>query len=108
MFQTTFRYKKATLVTFLGLLTLCTVKFLNYGSEFLPQLNEGAIYIRATLPNSVNLEESTRLTKEMKSIMMENCEEIDFVLTQTGRPNDGTDPTGFFNKIGRASCRERE
>src|SRR5690554_199930 len=97
MFQTTFRYKKATLVTFLGLLTLCTVKFLNYGSEFLPQLNEGAIYIRATLPNSVNLEESTRLTKEMKSIMMENCEEIDFVLTQTGRPNDGTDPTGFFN-----------
>ncbi len=97
MFQTTFKYKKATLVTFLGLLTLCTVKFLNYGSEFLPQLNEGAIYIRATLPNSVNLEESTRLTKEMKSIMMENCEEIDFVLTQTGRPNDGTDPTGFFN-----------
>ncbi|HLW41151.1 MAG TPA: CusA/CzcA family heavy metal efflux RND transporter [Flavobacterium sp.] len=97
MFQATFRYKKATLVTFLGLLTLCTVKFLNYGSEFLPQLNEGAIYIRATLPNSVNLEESTRLTKEMKSIMMENCEEIDFVLTQTGRPNDGTDPTGFFN-----------
>jgi len=97
MFQTTFRFKKATLITFTGLLALCTVKFMNYGSEFLPQLNEGAIYIRATLPNSVNLEESTRLTKEMKGIMIENFEEIDFVLTQTGRPNDGTDPTGFFN-----------
>jgi len=97
MFKATFKYKKTTLITFVGLLTLCGVKFLSYGSEFLPQLNEGAIYIRATLPNSVNLEESTRLTKEMKNIMRTHCEEIDFVLTQTGRPNDGTDPTGFFN-----------
>lgn len=97
MFKATFKYKKTTLITFVGLLTLCGVKFLSYGSEFLPQLNEGVIYIRATLPNSVNLEESTRLTKEMKNIMRTHCEEIDFVLTQTGRPNDGTDPTGFFN-----------
>lgn len=97
IFKATFKYKKTTLITFVGLLTLCGVKFLSYGSEFLPQLNEGAIYIRATLPNSVNLEESTRLTKEMKNIMRTHCEEIDFVLTQTGRPNDGTDPTGFFN-----------
>src|SRR5690606_35610392 len=73
------------------------LKFLHYGSEFLPKLNEGAIYIRATLPNSVNLEESTRLTQEMKQIMVKSCEEIDFIFTQTGRPNDGTDPTGFFN-----------
>ena len=70
---------------------------MNYGSEFLPQLNEGAIYIRATLPNSINLDESSRLTKEMKQLMVETCPEIDFILTQTGRPNDGTDPTGFFN-----------
>ena len=70
---------------------------MNYGSEFLPQLNEGSIYVRATLPNSVNLEESTRLTKEMKNLLRKDCDEIDFILTQTGRPNDGTDPTGFFN-----------
>lgn len=97
MFQKAFKYKKVTVAFFIGLLALCTFKFSNYGSEFLPQLNEGAIYIRATLPNSISLQESTKLTKEMKKIMVDNCKEIDFILTQTGRPNDGTDPTGFFN-----------
>ena len=91
------KFKKLTLILFVGILALCSIKFMNYGSEFLPQLNEGAIYIRATLPNSINLDESSRLTKEMKKLMVETCPEIDFILTQTGRPNDGTDPTGFFN-----------
>lgn len=97
MHDIAFRYKKLTIGLFLALLALCMFKFSHYGSEFLPKLNEGAIYIRATLPNSVNLQESTRLTKEMKTLMQKDNEEIDFILTQTGRPNDGTDPTGFFN-----------
>lgn len=97
MFSKAFHYKKTTVAIFVGILVVCLFKFLHYGSEFLPKLNEGAIYIRATLPNSVNLTESTRLTKEMKKIMVDSCEEIEFILTQTGRPNDGTDPTGFFN-----------
>jgi len=97
LYSTAFRYKKATIGIFLGILAICVFKFSNYGSEFLPKLNEGAIYIRATLPNSVNLQESTRLTKEMKELMIKDSDEIDFILTQTGRPNDGTDPTGFFN-----------
>src|SRR5690606_25019416 len=91
------KFKKLTLILFVGILALCSIKFMNYGSEFLPQLNEGAIYIRATLPNSINLDESSRLTKEMKKLMVETSPEIDFILTQTGRPNDGTDPTGLFN-----------
>ena len=97
LFNFSFKWKKATLIAFIGILSLCSYKFMNYGSEFLPQLNEGSIYVRATLPNSVNLEESTRLTKEMKNLLRKDCDEIDFILTQTGRPNDGTDPTGFFN-----------
>src|SRR5690606_10824598 len=97
LYATAFKFKKATIIIFLAILGICMFKFMNYGSEFLPKLNEGAIYIRATLPNSVNLKESTRLTKEMKQLMQKDCEEIDFILTQTGRPNDGTDPTGFFN-----------
>ena len=97
MHDLAFRYKKLTIGLFLGLLAICMFKFSHYGSEFLPKLNEGAIYIRATLPNSVNLQESTRLTKEMKKLMQKDNDEIDFILTQTGRPNDGTDPTGFFN-----------
>ena len=66
-----------------------------WGTEFIPSMNEGAVYVRATLPNSVNLEESVRLTKEMKA-KLQSFEEVDFILTQTGRPNDGTDATGFF------------
>ncbi|WLD23716.1 CusA/CzcA family heavy metal efflux RND transporter [Flavobacterium dauae] len=97
LYATAFKFKKATIIIFLAILGICMFQFMNYGSEFLPKLNEGAIYIRATLPNSVNLKESTRLTKEMKQLMQKDCEEIDFILTQTGRPNDGTDPTGFFN-----------
>ncbi|MDR2283254.1 MAG: CusA/CzcA family heavy metal efflux RND transporter [Sphingobacterium sp.] len=97
LYDTAFRYKKTTIGLFVGLLALCAFQFSHYGSEFLPKLNEGAIYIRATLPNSVNLKESTKLTKEMKELMMQGSEEIEFILTQTGRPNDGTDPTGFFN-----------
>lgn len=69
---------------------------MNYGTEFIPNLNEGALYVRATLPNSVNLEESTRLANEMKD-KIRSFEEVEFVLNQVGRPNDGTDPTGFFN-----------
>ncbi len=97
IFEISFRFKKWTLGAFALIFALSVYKFTQYPSEFLPQLNEGAIYIRATLPNSINLKESTRLTREMKELLVDNCEEIDFILTQTGRPNDGTDPTGFFN-----------
>lgn len=97
LYQVSFSRKKLTLGIFVGVLLVTGVKFSNYGSEFLPKLNEGAIYVRATLPNSVNLTESTRLTKEMKTMLRAEFSEIDFIFTQTGRPNDGTDPTGFFN-----------
>lgn len=97
LFTVSFKAKTITVAIFIGLLSICVVKFMNYGSEFLPQLNEGSIYVRATLPNSINLQESTRLTKEMKTLLMKDAPEIEFILTQTGRPNDGTDPTGFFN-----------
>ncbi|EHO10150.1 efflux RND transporter permease subunit [Myroides odoratimimus] len=96
MFNWSFTHKKLTLSMFIGLLVICGVRFHYYGSEFLPKLNEGALYIRATLPSSINLDESVRLAKEMKA-KIRAFEEVDFVLTQTGRPNDGTDPTGFFN-----------
>ncbi|WP_010254588.1 efflux RND transporter permease subunit [Myroides injenensis] len=96
MFNLSFRNKKVTISLFAILLIVCGARFHYYGSEFLPKLNEGAIYVRATLPSSINLDESVRLSKEMKEIIRE-FDEVKFVLTQTGRPNDGTDPTGFFN-----------
>lgn len=96
MFSFASRYRRSTIIGFVVLLGLCLFGFNRLGTEFIPKLNEGAIYIRATLPNSVNLDESVRLTKEMKA-KLRSFEPVSFVLTQTGRPNDGTDPTGFFN-----------
>jgi len=90
------RYKKATIIAFVCLLVVCGVRFSFWGTEFLPRMNEGALYVRATLPNSVNLDEAVRLTQEIRK-KMQKIEEVDWILTQTGRPNDGTDATGFFN-----------
>lgn len=90
------RFKKATISSYIGLTLICGTAFMFYGTEFIPSLNEGAIYIRATLPNSVNLEESVKFAQQMKD-KIRSYDEVEFVLTQTGRPNDGSDPTGFFN-----------
>lgn len=90
------KYRKQSIIAFIVLLCVCIARFMFWGTEFIPSMNEGAIYIRATLPNSIDLDESVRLTKEMKA-KIRAFDEVDFVLTQTGRPNDGTDATGFFN-----------
>lgn len=96
VFEFSSRYRKGTVIAFCGILLLCLVRFMFWGTEFIPNMNEGAIYIRATLPNSVNLDESVRITQQMKK-KLRTFDEVKFVLSQTGRPNDGTDPTGFFN-----------
>jgi cobalt-zinc-cadmium resistance protein CzcA len=66
------------------------------GTEFLPELNEGAIYVRATGPLSISLKESVKMANEMRSIFL-SFDEVKQVMSQTGRPNDGTDATGFYN-----------
>jgi cobalt-zinc-cadmium resistance protein CzcA len=66
------------------------------GSEFLPQLNEGSIYVRANMPLSISLDESVRLSNKMRRVFMK-FPEVKQVISQAGRPNDGTDPTGFYN-----------
>ncbi len=96
IFEFSSRYRKGTIIAFLGLLLLCLVRFMFWGTEFIPNMNEGAIYIRATLPNSINLDESVEITQQMKQ-KLRKFDEVKFVLSQTGRPNDGTDATGFFN-----------
>lgn len=90
------RFRRLTIFAFVALLVVCTVRFIYYGSEFIPKLNEGSLYVRATLPNSVNLSRSVALAEEMKA-KIRSFKEVKFVLNQVGRPNDGTDPTGFFN-----------
>lgn len=66
------------------------------GSEFLPEMDEGSIYVRATLPQSISLDESVKLANRFRHIL-KSFPEVTQVMTQTGRPNDGTDATGFYN-----------
>ena len=66
------------------------------GTEFLPEMNEGSIYARATLPSSVSLQESVHLANRFRTTLR-SFPEVSEVMTQTGRPNDGTDATGFYN-----------
>lgn len=66
------------------------------GREFMPQLEEGNIYVRGTFPLNASLEEVTERTRSALEIMKEYPETV-CVGAQIGRPDDGTDPTGFYN-----------
>jgi heavy metal efflux system protein len=66
------------------------------GSEFLPHLDEGAIWVRGTLAPSTGPTESLRVDNEAR-IRLNAFPEVTKVISQTGRPDDGTDTTGFFN-----------
>jgi cobalt-zinc-cadmium resistance protein CzcA len=66
------------------------------GGEFMPKLEEGNFWIRATLPMSISLEQSARYVGRMRQILGRH-DEVTTVVSQLGRPDDGTDPSGFFN-----------
>ena len=66
------------------------------GSEFLPHLDEGALWVRGTLAPSTNQSEGTRLANQARIILC-SFPEVTQCTSQVGRPDDGTDTTGFFN-----------
>jgi heavy metal efflux system protein len=95
-FTVTYQYKKISLIVAFIIVGSGILSFKFLGTEFLPEINEGAIYVRANMPLSISLEESVRLSDQMRSVFL-TFPEVKQVLSQTGRPNDGTDPTGFYN-----------
>jgi len=76
------------------LLTFASSKFL--GSEFLPDLDEGALWVKGQLPMSSSLEESNEVARKMMD-MIQKFPEVNHTMAQVGRTVDGTDPKGFFN-----------
>jgi len=66
------------------------------GLEFLPKLEEGNFWIRATLPLSISLEEGNTYVNQMRRTIRQ-FPEVETAISQQGRPDDGTDATGFFN-----------
>ena len=66
------------------------------GAEFMPHLDEGALWIRATMPYTISFEESSKIAPQVRQILR-SFPEVTAVASEHGRPDDGTDPTGFFN-----------
>ena len=89
------------------LLALAAIALPSLGLEFLPKLEEGNLWIRATLPPSISLEEANGYVNRMRRIIKSFPEAIT-VISQNGRPDDGTDATSFFNAASlmpNSSCR---
>jgi cobalt-zinc-cadmium resistance protein CzcA len=81
-------------ISFIGALYLALSGVI--GSEFLPHLDEGAIWVRGTLASSTGPTEGARIAERSRQILC-SFPEVPQVVTQVGRPDDGTDTTGFFN-----------
>jgi cobalt-zinc-cadmium resistance protein CzcA len=77
------------------------------GSEFLPHLDEGALYVRGTLAPSTGPEESLKVANRAR-LVMASFPEVTDVVGQIGRPDDGTDWTGFFNTEYNVNLKPKE
>jgi cobalt-zinc-cadmium resistance protein CzcA len=74
--------------------TLLLLPFI--GGEFLPHLDEGALWVRATMPYTISFEESSKFAPKVRDLLIK-YPQVTVVGSELGRPDDGTDPTGFFN-----------
>lgn len=93
-FNWTFRHRIKSLAVSLVLLIVTFFSATFLGTEFLPQLNEGALWITAELPMSMSQKESVEMAKKITTDLLK-FPEVNNVLFQEGRSNDGTDPNGF-------------
>lgn len=79
-----------------GLLALTGVALKSIGGEFMPALEEGNLWVRATMPVDISFAQAARLTSDIRRLFRESPE-VTTIVSQLGRPDDGTDPTSFFN-----------
>ena len=105
------RFPKLAIPLRVLVLAICAALFPLLGGEFMPKLEEGNLWIRATLPMSISLTQSAKYVDHMRSILRgcpddpaspctrdnQRHPEVVAVTSQLGRPDDGTDVTGFFN-----------
>jgi cobalt-zinc-cadmium resistance protein CzcA len=111
LFSFSLRRPRWTLLLGLGPVALALVASSFLGREFMPKLEEGNFWIRATLPTSISLEQSARYVGHIRAIVLgcptedasacprekRSRPEIEHVISQLGRPDDGTDVSGFYN-----------
>ncbi|HEX4534918.1 MAG TPA: CusA/CzcA family heavy metal efflux RND transporter [Rhizomicrobium sp.] len=79
-----------------GLLAASLLLLPFIGAEFMPQLDEGALWVRATMPYTISFDEAAKVTPKIRDIL-HSFPDVTTVTSELGRPDDGTDSTGFFN-----------
>ena len=88
--------RRVVLVAAGALIVMTVIAVRMLGLEFLPKLEEGNLWIRATLPPTISLQEGNSYVNEMRKLIAA-LPEVESVVSQHGRPDDGTDAAGFFN-----------
>ena len=78
------------------LLALSLLLIPRVGAEFMPKLDEGALWVRATMPYTISFDEAAKMVPRVRQVLR-SFPEVTTVASELGRPDDGTDPTGFFN-----------
>ncbi|TMB25480.1 MAG: efflux RND transporter permease subunit, partial [Deltaproteobacteria bacterium] len=91
-----FAWPRATLFGCVGLFLLSLVTLLGIGTEFMPKLDEGSLWVRATMPYTISLDAAEKIAPQVREVLL-SFPEVTTVASELGRPDDGTNPTGFYN-----------
>ena len=96
LLRVSLKHRVATVIVCLAVFaaSLLLVPFI--GAEFMPHLDEGALWIRATTPYTISWDEASKLAPQIRNILR-SFPQVTTVANELGRPDDGTDPTGVFN-----------
>ena len=96
LFVKIIRWPKLTLVVITAIVVAGLWQFQSLGGEFLPKLEEGNIWAHAIMPSTISLPQGARLVSQMRQVFL-SFPEVKTVLSQLGRPDDGTETTSFFS-----------
>lgn len=95
-FNFSFKYRRMAIISSIVIIAIGLFSFKYLGTEFLPELDEGSIWLRVQLPYSISLDKSVEVAKQVREKMIQ-FPQVKNIVSQTGRPDDGTDVTGFYN-----------
>ncbi len=95
-FDLSFRHRHTAIITSIIIIAIGLFSFKFLGTEFLPELDEGSIWLRVQLPYSISLDKSVDVANQVREKMIA-FPQVKTIVSQTGRPDDGTDVTGFYN-----------
>ena len=96
MLERCFARPGATLLVSVVVFLLSLLALFGIGAEFMPRLDEGALWVRATMPYTISLDAAEKIAPQVRDVLL-GFPEVTTVASELGRPDDGTNPTGFYN-----------